>query len=489
MKILTFRSIRTQIMTSTTLLILGLITAIVTVWATSESTLYREEKLNDAKVTSKVLSSAYFNELAEKNWSQIRINLHVLLQQNEDLLYAFVSDSRQNHEIVAGFPQEFVNQYIPDIVPLDVTNYALDSSQNEIRVSETFLLNDIYFEGKLRGKRGERVIEVASDIKVLGKHEIGTLRIGISLRRIDNAVKNAVNQALMVGFVGLNVGLVCAYILANRLSEPVRQLEMSVAKIAKGDLQHRVCICNSALEIGALAKSVNEMSSALQISFSKLQKTLDSFERFVPNKFVSVIAPQGIENIEVGMAATRTMTILFCDIRDYTSMSESMTPMEIFAFLNDYLACMGKVIDEAGGFIDKYIGDAIMALFDDHATDGALKAAILMQKSVDDFNYERSQQGLPKIAVGIGIHRGEVAMGTVGFTSRIDSTVVGDAVNIAARVENITKYYECGILVTDSVVLNLSQPELFSLRLVDKSVRLKGKYKAIAIYELQNQYG
>lgn len=80
-------------------------------------------------------------------------------------------------------------------------------------------------------------------------------------------------------------------------------------------------------------------------------------------------------------------------------------------------------------------------------------------------------------------------MGTVGFTSRIDSTVVGDAVNIAARVENLTKYYECGILVTESAVLSLSQPELFSLRLVDKSVRLKGKYKAIAIYELQNQYG
>ncbi|HYW22502.1 MAG TPA: adenylate/guanylate cyclase domain-containing protein [Nodularia sp. (in: cyanobacteria)] len=488
MKILAFRSIRTQIMTSTTLLIVGLIAAIVTVWAKSDSGRYREEKLNDAKITSTVLSSTYYNELSQDNWSQIRINLDILLQENQDVVYVFVSDIRQDDKIVAGSPEEFLDQYIPDLVPLSVTNYALiSSSENRTRVFETFLLKDIYFGENLRGKRGEPVIEVASDILGLSQQKLGTLRIGISLKRVNIAVTNAVNQALIVGFVGLNIGLICAYILADRLSVPVRRLQMSVAKIANGDLQHRADIYDRADEIGALAISVNEMSRALQISFSKLQKTLESFERFVPDKFVSVIAPQGIENIEVGMASTRKMTILFCDIRNYTSMSEAMTPMEIFLFLNEYLACMGKAIDESGGFIDKYMGDAIMALFDDQATDGAMNAAILMQQSLDQFNCRRSQQGLPKIAVGIGIHRGEVVMGTVGFTSRIDSTVVGDAVNIASRVESITKYYECGILVTDSVVFNLSQPELFSLRLVDKFVKLRGKDEAIAIYELEDK--
>jgi adenylate cyclase len=484
MKILPLCSIRTQIMASTTLLIVALIGVIVTVWATSESTLYRQEKLNDAKVMSKVLSYTYSNEVSEENWSQIRLNIDLLLRENEDLVYVLVSDSRQKNQIAAASPNEFQNDYIPDVVPLSVTNTALNSSE-ETRIAETFILRDIYFAKKLRARRGEPVLEVSSDIQTLSGRNLAKLRIGISLKKVNRAVTNAVNQALRVGCVGLAVGWVCAYILARQLSIPVQRLQISVAKIAKGDLQHRANIHSRADEIGALATSVNEMSAALQISFSKLQKTLDSFERFVPDKFISVIAPQGVENIEVGAASTRKMTILFCDIRGYTSMSEAMAPMEIFIFLNDYLACMGKAIDEAGGFIDKYIGDAIMALFDDEATDCALQAAILMQQALNMFNYERAQRNLPKIAVGIGIHRGTVVMGTVGFTSRIDSTVIGDAVNVASRIEGLTKQYKCNILITESVVKSLSHPELFSLRLVDKLVKVKGKDEAISIYELQ----
>ena len=126
-----------------------------------------------------------------------------------------------------------------------------------------------------------------------------------------------------------------------------------------------------------------------------------------------------------------------------------------------------------------------MALFDDEGTDSAVRAAILMQQTLSRFNKARMQKGLPAIAVGIGIHRGEVVMGTVGFTSRIDSTVVGDSVNLASRLEGLTKQYNCNILVTESVVNSLYYPESFSLGLVDKSVKVKGKDEAIAIYEVK----
>ncbi|WP_414548836.1 adenylate/guanylate cyclase domain-containing protein [Anabaena sp. CCY 0017] len=486
MKFLAFPSIRMQLMTAVTMSSLTLLGLVVLLWANTGSHLLRQQKLNEAQLFSSLLSRTLFpNHLAEQNWSQIRLNLDVLLRENEDYVYALVSDSRRGNQIVAASSSEFQSQYIPDIVPSEVTNKALNLPEQS-SVIETFVLRDIEFSGSLRAKRGERIIEIASDIQLLKGEKIGTLRLGISLKPVEMAVAKIFNQTLAVGGVGFVLGIILAYILSIRLSKPIQSLQISAAKIAAGDLEHRAEITSSD-EIGALAASFNEMSMALQDSFSRLQKTLESFERFVPNKFIAAIAPQGIENIKVGVCVIRTMTILFCDIRGYTSMSEAMTPGEIFIFLNDYLACMGEAISKTGGFIDKYIGDAIMALFDDKATDGALKAAILMQQSLDKFNHERSQQGLPEIAVGIGIHRGEVVMGTVGFTCRIDSTVVGDAVNIASRVESITKYYNCGILVTDAVVLSLSQPELFSLTLVDESVKLRGKDEAIAIYQLQDK--
>ncbi len=483
MKFVASRSIRTQILTSTTLLIVALVGAIVSVWAKSESNLYRKEKIHEAKVLINVLSNSYSSILAEQNWSQVRLTLDTLIRESDDVIYAFVTDTSHNNQIIAASPPEFINEYIPDVVPLAITNNALKSHSMSI-VQETYVLRDIRIGEVVRAKTGEHLMEAAADIRLLSGKTIGTLRVGLSLRKVDRAVANVISQSLVVGSIGLAVGWFFAYILAYQLSVPLRRLQLSAAQIAGGDLHHRAEINHRKDEIGALANSFNEMSSALLVSFSKLQKTLDSFERFVPDKFISVIAPQGVENIQVGAASIRTMTILFCDIRGYTSMSEVMTPIEIFNFLNDYLACMGKAIDESGGFIDKYIGDAIMALFDDTATDGAVNAAILMQEYLDKFNYERSQRQLPSIMVGIGIHRGEVVMGTVGFTSRIDSTVIGDAVNVASRIEGITKQYACTILLSESVVNSLAAPESFSLQLVDKAVKVKGKEDAIAIYSV-----
>jgi class 3 adenylate cyclase len=161
-----------------------------------------------------------------------------------------------------------------------------------------------------------------------------------------------------------------------------------------------------------------------------------------------------------------------------------MTPLETFSFLNDYLEIVGQEIARHGGFIDKYIGDAIMALFDDRATDGAVQAAIAMRRRLISFNQARLERQLPPIEIGIGIHRGEVVMGTVGFVSRIESTAIGDAVNVAARVEGLTKEYGCNVLVTDAVVDSLGDREAVQLNLIDEAVKVKGKDEAIAVYEV-----
>lgn len=495
---LPFRSIRNRMMVATALLVVSTIGAMVWFWAKSESDAYRDQKRNQARLLAIAVSQAMTVELSEQNWSSLRARMEELLGDNPDFVYILVSDRTLNNQIVASAPNEFAEQYIPDLVPVEITQNALSSMELQsaietsdttrpIRIQETYLLRDVEFPANvLRARRGEPLIEVAAHITVgqAGSQRVlGTFRVGISLSDVDQAITAVVIKAVVIGAAALIAGLLGAYLLAQHLSEPVLRLKASVTKITAGDLQHQAEI-HAADEIGDLAQSFNEMSLSLQASFSKLQRTLESFERFVPSKFLQAIAPEGIEYIQVGQASHRSIAILFADIRNYTSLSEKLEPIELLHFLNSYLACMGQAIEAEGGFIDKYIGDAIMALFDQDSTDGAVRAAIAMQRALMTFNRDREAQGSKPITIGIGIHYGDVVMGTVGFHSHIESTVIGDAVNIAARVEELTKTYGCYVLITDEVVAALQNPDAFQMNLVDRSVQVRGKDRAIDLYRV-----
>lgn len=488
-KLFVFRSIQTRMITAITLLILLVVTAIVWLWATNEMEFFRSQKIQQAESFAAAFGQTLQLELSDRNWANMRTKSNMIMQSNEDFVYVIVEDRRENYQIVSAAPNEIAGQFMTDLVPVAVSQKAMRLGEengklsSKARISETYLLRNIDFpQGTLRAKRGERIIEAAIDIPN-GDNNGGTFRVGITLRRMDGQIVNAVTKTLAVGAIALLLGIIAAYYLAWVLSQPILRLQESAARLASGELDHRVTI-HSQDELGELGNSFNDMSDSLQASFGRLKKTLDSFERFVPEKFLQVIAPRGIENIEVGEFAKRNMTILFSDIRGYTALSESQTPEETFKFLNEYISYVVSAIDEHGGFIDKYIGDAVMALFDDEHTDRALKAAIAMQSEIAKFNYKRSQMGLSQIASGIGIHRGEVVMGTVGSTFRIDSTVIGDAVNVSSRIESLTKIYNCEVLVSDSVVDALTNPEEFRLEQVEKSVKVKGKETAIALYRL-----
>ena len=153
MKVFAFRSIHTQFMTATTLLIVGLVGSIVWVWANTESNLYRQQQQSQAKSLVKLSAYALGNELSEENWGQIRVDLDLLMRENQDFLYILVSDARKKNQILASSPSDFQNQYIPDIVPVEVTNAALKSRQSH--AVETFVLRDIKFLERVRAKRGE----------------------------------------------------------------------------------------------------------------------------------------------------------------------------------------------------------------------------------------------------------------------------------------------------------------------------------------------
>jgi len=483
-KVHALRSIGTRLMVATTLLVALVAGSVVWLWATADRDLYYDQKRREAESLATGLAGAWVNELEEQNWSQIRANAERIAETNDDVAYVIVTDDRLGGQVVAAVPADIIDRYVPDVVPLPVTQAALAPSPGA-RASETFLLRPVALPGgRPRAARGQRIIEVAADVRNFSGFRAGTLRVGISLAAVDRAVASAVKKTLLVGVLCLLVGLAGAWLLARRLTHPIDALRASAAKIASGDLEHRARV-HRVDEVGLLAASFNDMTAALEASFEKLEGTLASFERFVPEKFLAAIAPEGIERIKVGAAVEKRVSILFSDIRGYTSISEGQTPLEVFRFLNIYFERMGEAIRDAGGFIDKYIGDAIMALFDDPASDGALAAALAMRGALARLNEERARAGRPPLDMGVGIHAGDVVVGTVGSPSRMSPTAIGDAVNVASRVEGLTKQYGCAILVTESVVAAVARPDAFSIRLVATGVKVKGKDEPVALYEVR----
>lgn len=214
----------------------------------------------------------------------------------------------------------------------------------------------------------------------------------------------------------------------------------------------------------------------------RLTDTTAAYSRFVPREFLNLLGIEDIRKVELGQQVERKMTILFCDIRSFTALSETMSPQQNFNFLNSYLVQMEPVITAHGGFIDKYIGDAIMALFPD-SPDQALRCARAMLDQLDQYNDGRQRAGYRPIRIGIGINTGIVMLGTIGGAARMDGTVIGDAVNLAARLERLTKEYRVSILISDYTLYSLDRPEDWSIRFIDRT-NVRGKEGSHSVYEI-----
>ncbi|GGA52199.1 hypothetical protein CYANOKiyG1_71980 [Okeania sp. KiyG1] len=216
--------------------------------------------------------------------------------------------------------------------------------------------------------------------------------------------------------------------------------------------------------------------------YNNITKLSQAYERFVPAQFLSFLDKDSIVDVKLGNQVEREMTVLFSDIRDFTTISEQITPAQNFAFINEYLGYMEPQIQAHGGFIDKYIGDAIMALFPNSADD-AVKGAIAMLQELKTYNSERQQKNLKPISIGIGLHTGRLILGTVGGFGRMDGTAIGDAVNLSSRVEELTKTYGVSLLITHQTLARLNNPLEYDLRFIEQ-VKAKGKAKAVGLFEV-----
>jgi adenylate cyclase len=191
------------------------------------------------------------------------------------------------------------------------------------------------------------------------------------------------------------------------------------------------------------------------------------------------------KNISLG-GEEKFITILFSDIRGFTSVSEKLSPQKLVEMLNQYFNIMSGEILKYKGVLDKYIGDAIMAFWgapvpNESQADNAVHAAIGMLEQLENFNKKQKEKGQPEIKIGVGIYSGLAVVGNVGSEARFDYTAIGDSVNIASRIEGLTKTYQAKIIISDTVKKNLKGN--YSLELLG-SVEIRGRNEPVKIYSV-----
>lgn len=305
-------------------------------------------------------------------------------------------------------------------------------------------------------------------------------------RRVTAVLVHSLDEALIpvvkllwwlggLTVVGLAVAVGIGTRIARSVTRPVRVLAESAGQVAQGDYSQAVDIPQKD-EIGELASSFNHMVRGL----AEKEKIRDLLGKVVSPAIAQRLLGRKIElggeDVEV--------TVLFSDVRNFTTLCENRAPAEILALINAYLTRVSAVIEDHGGVIDKYIGDAVMALFGAplaHDDDPlrAIQTAFGMRRALAEFNLELSGKGMTPLEIGIGINTAMVVAGNIGSPSRLNYTVIGDGVNLASRLEALTKHYDVPIIVSEFTKNAL--PGLI-FRELDR-VRVKGKSRPVTIYE------
>ncbi|VEG91818.1 adenylate cyclase [Legionella spiritensis] len=286
-------------------------------------------------------------------------------------------------------------------------------------------------------------------------------------------LRNLSKRYIFLTVMVLLLGTLLVRIVSQRISHPIMQLTKEAEELTMLDLKPRPLL-------KTMIKEISFMDKAL----STLRSSLTSFQRYVPNTLVRKLMRSG-KIAQVG-GQNQTITILFSDIKNFTTISESTSPQKLMTYLSDYFQAMTEAVIQYEGTLDKYIGDAVMAIWNapEKDTNHALHAcetAIIMLDKLKKLNQKNRQQGFPEFTIRIGIHTGEAVVGNVGSEDRLSYTALGDSVNLASRLEAINKNYHAQIIVSHATFNQVSGQ--FPFRFLDE-VAVRGKQESIAIYEL-----
>ena len=375
-----------------------------------------------------------------------------------------------------------INKYGNYVAAMDLEKIGKRISEDEIKYFK--LLNSSHTS---RIKINSREIIRFEFPIFLEEDDLSSLKLGFVIFEYDEELlyaelnsfkKNIFIISILIFFLII----ILSFIISRFFTKNIRILSDSVRIIGEGNLDTRIDI-NSSDEIGDLAKNFNEMSFKLKVADEHKRALLKSYGKFVPMEFLNFLNKNSVIDISLGDQIELEMTILFSDIRSFTSISEKLTAEETFQYINSYLDAMGPHVMNNEGFVDKYIGDAIMAIFPKPIN--AVKASIDMLNALHVFNKSQELKGFKRTSIGIGIHSGSLILGIVGSELRVQGTVISDAVNLASCLEGLTKVYGATCLISEYALKQIDDKSPFYHRLVDKVI-VKGKEKPVDIFEILN---
>jgi len=322
----------------------------------------------------------------------------------------------------------------------------------------------------------EEIIDFATPL-VFSKTPIGTLYIGFSKLAVTHAVTEARKQAVYVTAFMIVLGVAGAVTLATVLSRPIFRLVEATQLISAGDLTVEVPVTTHD-ELGVLTASFNKMVRSLR----EKEMIKRAFTRYVAREVVEEVLKDPEHLMLSG--ERREATVVFCDIRGFTTLSERLTPEQVVSLLNEFYTTAIETTFKYDGTLDKFLGDAVMCVFGapiahpDH-TARAVKTAIDMRTALTELSKRRSIRGLDPFEVGIGVALGEVVAGTVGTEERMEYTVIGDSVNVAARLQGHAK--------AGAILLSRRTYEAVHDLVEARSrgpLKVKGKEEEVEVYEV-----
>ncbi len=314
-----------------------------------------------------------------------------------------------------------------------------------------------------------------------GGDTLGLLSVSLETAKILSDLDETRNLLILLFSAATAVLLAIGAGLATQIVRPIQSLVTASQRVAGGDLAASVTV-KSSDEVGDLSQAFNTMTTGLR----ERQRERDLFGRTVSPEVRDALLAD-----KLGLGGeTLCASVLFSDIVGFTSMSENLPPQGVVAFLNEYFIAMEKPIRANGGIINKYVGDAIVAIFGapvEHPNDAtrAVQAALEMRAQLAALNQARQARGEPPLAHGIGISTGQVVAGVIGSPQRLEYTVIGDTVNVASRLQELTRGMPgCDILVTEGVIKALENTEGMTFEDIGR-IQVKGRTESVHIFELK----